>query len=255
LTTYRGPIYGAGFLWNPTERTIAVGNWEHRYFGSSYLLSFDHRTPRSATTVRVSRDTSSYPQQFLSLPATGNVPLLLNFLLRSRIPDPAQRRDLVARLIEDRGLPTVLTEPVNLYTQQTYLLENASVTLGLLGVRNNVFVTVYYARTQPITGAGNPLPGFLAPSINNTQTGATVAWTHNLTALLTFDASATALRTAANAPLVGLTNQGFVTFGLRAPLSARTSVFAGARYQVLRSDVAPDYNEAAVFAGINYTFR
>jgi len=32
-------------------------------------------------------------------------------------------------------------------------------------------------------------------------------------------------------------------------------VFAGARYQLFDSDVAADYNEAAVFAGFNYTFR
>ena len=74
-TSYSGAIYGVGLQWNPNERTNVAGNWEHRFFGSSYLFSFDHRTPLSAIIVKASRDTTSYPQQFLSLPATGNVPL------------------------------------------------------------------------------------------------------------------------------------------------------------------------------------
>jgi hypothetical protein len=32
-------------------------------------------------------------------------------------------------------------------------------------------------------------------------------------------------------------------------------MFAGARYQTLSSDVTSDYNEAAAFIGVNYTFR
>jgi hypothetical protein len=39
------------------------------------------------------------------------------------------------------------------------------------------------------------------------------------------------------------------------PLSAKTTVFGGARYQTLSSDVATDYNEAAAFIGITYTFH
>ena len=169
--------------WNPTERTNVVGNWEHRFFGSSYLFTFDHRTPLSAINVQASRNTTSYPQQFLSLPATGNVPLLAQFPSRSReFPTPRNAWMRSIKLLQDQGLPNVLTSPVNLYTQQTYLLENASATFGLLGARNNLFFTGFYAKTQPITGAGTPLPGFFAAGNNNTQTGASVTWTHNLTA-------------------------------------------------------------------------
>ena len=43
--------------------------------------------------------------------------------------------------------------------------------------------------------------------------------------------------------------------GVTAPLSPQTTLTAGARYQVLHSDISADYNEAAVFAGLNYTFK
>jgi len=252
---YRGPIYGVGVQWNPTERTNVVGNWEHRFFGSSYLFTFDHRTPLSAITVQASRNTTSYPQQYLSVPATGNVPLLLDFLLLSRIPDPAARLAAINQILQNSGLPASLTGPVNLYTQQTYLLDSASVTYGILGARNNVLLTGFYSKTQPITGAGAPLPGFFSQGNNNTQTGASVAWTHNITSMVTLNAIATYTHTVANAPLVGTTNQGYILVGLTAPISAKTTLSAGARYQVARSNVVGDYNEAAIIAGLTYVFK
>ena len=121
FTDYRDAIYGVGMQWRPTPRTNLVANWEHRFFGSSYLLSFDHRTPLSAVSARFSRNTTSYPQTFLTVPATGNVPLLLYLILAARFPDPAERLAIVEALINERGLPTSLSGPVNLYTQQIYL--------------------------------------------------------------------------------------------------------------------------------------
>ena len=97
--------------WNPTERTNVVGKWEHRFFGSSYLFTFDHRTPLSSINVQASRNTTSYPQQYLSVPATGNVPLMLNFLLLSRFPDPVQRLNAINQIVQDQGLPNDTYKP------------------------------------------------------------------------------------------------------------------------------------------------
>jgi len=252
---YRGPIYGAGFQWRPTPRTSLLANYEHRFFGASYLVTFEHRTPLSAVSGNFSRNITSYPQQFLSLPATGNVPLLLNAIFASRFPDPALRAEIVNSLITDRDLPTVLTGPVNLYTQQILLQESGSLTFGLIGARNAVFLVGYYVRSEPISGAGNPLPGLLAAGNDNTQKGATLSWTHNLTGLATLTASATLSQTVANAPLVGKTNQGWVTLRAATPISPNTNVYVGARYQRLNSDIQPDYSATSVFVGLNYVFR
>jgi len=206
--------------------------------------------------VKASRDTTSYPQNFLSIPATGNVPLLLFILLQNRIPDPLLRLQFINQLMQDQGLPNTLSNPVNLYAQQTYLQENFTVTYGSLGARNNIFVTGFYVHTQLISGAGNPLPPIFDPQgNNNTQTGATIAWNHNLTGLVTLSANVTAVRTVANPPFEATTRQGAATIGLTAVLSPRTTVSVGARYQLLRSDVSPEYNEGAVFGGFTYTFK
>lgn len=255
FTNNRGAIYGAGLRWTPSPRASLAANWEHRFFGSSYSLSFDDRGPLSVVGVRASRGITSYPQQFLSLPATGNVALLLDAIFSSQIPDPVQRQQFIDNLIRDRGLPNSLTSPLNLYAQQILLFESTSATLGLLGARNSAFLTGFYARSEPISGAGTPLPPILAGGTNNTQKGVGLTWTHNFTALLTLTATAIGLQTVANAPLVGKTSQGIVTVSATRSLSPDTRVFAGARYQKANSDVATDYTEAAIFAGLFYTFK
>ena len=255
LSSFRGYIYGAGIEWRPTERTSVVANWEHRFFGSSYLFSFDHRTPLSAWSVSASRNITSYPQQLASLPA-GNVQGILNQLFISRIPDPTQRQDAIDALILNQGLPTNLLSPVNLYTQQILIAENVSATVGLLGARNTLFLTLFYLRNEPITGSGNPLPPILSNANNDTtQQGASFIWTHNLTPSVTMNLTVNATQSKLNAPLTGSTNQGVIRLFVTSPVSARTTVFAGARYQISRTDVAVDYNEAAIFAGLNYTYK
>jgi uncharacterized protein (PEP-CTERM system associated) len=263
LTTYSGMIYGLGYKWRPSPTTASEGYWEHRYFGSSYGLTFDHRTPLSVWTLNVTRGTTSYPQQLAALPAGGVVAPLLNQLFSSRIVDPTERQRVVDQVIRDRGLPDVLSAPVTLYTQQLTLQESANATVGLLGARNSTFFRGFYLRTQPIAGSGDPLPPALAGSNDNEQFGASVVWTHQLTPLVTMGANFSWSRTIPKATLelatgenLNSTSTTYVRAFLSAPVSARTTVYGGARYQVQRSNVPTnEYNEAAVYLGLNYAFR
>ncbi len=258
LSDSSGFVYGVGIEWQPTERTKVVANWEHRFFGSSYLFTVDHRTPLSVWSFNASRLISSYPQQLGTLAAGPNVAAMLDQLFVSRIPDPTQRQQAVTAVIDNRRLPSELSSPVNLYTQQLTLNQNLSATMGLLGARNNLFVTLFRYETQPISGSGLILP----PSIyfggnNNTQYGANAVWSHSLTPLTTLNFTVNALRTEANADLPGVTDQGLARLAITSRLSPNASVSAGARYQTLNSSFpgVTDYNESAVFAGISYTFR
>jgi uncharacterized protein (PEP-CTERM system associated) len=256
FSNYRGYIYGLGIEWRPTERTNVVATWEHRFFGASYLFTFDHRTPLSVWGLSATRNITSYPQQLASLPA-GNVQSILNQLFTSRIPDPAQRQTAIDTLIQNQGLPPNLQNPVNLYTQEILLQETFSAKLGLLGARNAIYATVFYLHQEPIAGTGTPLPPILSGATlnDNTQKGANLVWTHNFTPSITSNLNLTLLQTLANSPFTAKTNQGTATLSVSSPLSARTTVFAGARYQVFRPNFEQGYYEAALFAGLNYTFK
>ncbi|MEP6997718.1 MAG: TIGR03016 family PEP-CTERM system-associated outer membrane protein [Betaproteobacteria bacterium] len=251
----RDAIYGVGFEWRPTPRTKVVGSWEHRFFGPKYLFSFDHRTPLSVWTVRVARDISTYPQQLASLPAGGDVSTLLNGLFLATIPDPAERQRTIDQFILDRSLPSVLSGALNLYSQQVLLQQSQTASVGLVGTRNTVLLTIFNLRSEPITGSGSELTQLFTIGNNSRQTGLSLLWSRNLTPSLVFDATIDRLRTVANAPLEGRTNQTALRLVLSSPLSAKTTLFAGARYQTLSSDVAADYNEAAAFVGVTHVFR
>jgi uncharacterized protein (PEP-CTERM system associated) len=257
LSDYSDVVYGVGVEWQPTERSKVVANWEHRFFGSSYLFTFDHRTPLSVWNISASRLISSYPQQFGTLAAGGNVPAMLDQLFLSRISDPALRQQAVSAVIDSRKLPTELTSPVNLYTQQITLNQNLSATAGLLGARNGLFVTLYRYETQPISGSGQILPPLLSFNNDNTQLGANLVWSHSLTPLTTLNLTAFAMRTQANGGPDYVTNQGAARLAITTPISPNMSAFAGIRYQKLRSDFPgiTDYTESAAFAGISYLFR
>lgn len=250
---YKGAIYGVGVQWRPTQRTSLLGNWEHRFFGSSYSFALDHRTPLSVWNVRVSRNITSYPEQTVSLPAGGNVQGLLNEAYSSRIADPTQRQAAVDQFIRDRGLPAVLSNPVNIYTQQITLQEYQSATFGLLATRNTIFFTVFNSKTTAVLGSGVPLG--LSSSTDNTQRGGSITWSHRLTPLVNLNATAATTRTFPNDDPTDKATQSDFRLTISSPLTARTSVYGGAWYQAFRSDVTSDYNAAAVFVGLNHIFR
>ncbi len=250
-----GGVYGAGIEWHPTERTNVVASVEHRFFGTGFLVNFDHRTPLSAGTFSASRGITTYAQQLASATGTSSVTGLLNQLFTSRIPDPKERQEAVDEFTQRQNLPATLSSAVNSYSEQVLLTENVSATAGLLGTRNNLFVTGYYLRTEPISGAGNPLPPGLAAQNNNTQTGVNVVWSHNLTQTSVLSFTGFAMRTKANSPYTGETNQGGVRLDLVVPLSGHTTLATGARYQSLGSNITPGYTEAAIYAGLLYSFK
>lgn len=248
-------IYGGAFEWHPTPRTDVLGSLEHRFFGAGYLFSFDHRTPLTVWKVRISRNTSSFPQQLASLPAGGDVSALLNNLFLTTIPDAALRQQTVDQFIRDRGLPLVLTNALNLYSQEVFLQQSQTASVGLLGTRNTVVLTLFNVRSEPISASGNPLTTPVDFGDNSRQTGISVLWSHKLTQSVVVDTTIERLRTVANAPLEGRTNQTALRIAVSTPLSAKTTMFAGARYQTLSSDITTDYNEAAAFIGVTHTFR
>ena len=250
-----GAIYGAGLRWRPTDRTTLDASWEHRFFGESYNFLFEHRRPLSFWSVRASRSLSSYPELLARLPEGAFVPGILNQILQGRIVDPAERARFIADYMANRGLPLFLDQPLSVYTQRLYVYDYAGATAGLFGVRNGVFMTVYRSRQQPITGSGEDIPPVFSPLDDNTQYGANVVWTYQLSPFTTFTMSADAYRSDAEPPFVDRSDQYVVRGMFTRPISPSTTAYVGARWQAFNSNVDADWREAAVFAGFNHSFR
>lgn len=254
LTEDANTIYGVGARWRPTERTNVVGAWEHRYFGSSYLFTFDHRMPSTALSVQASRNVTTYARRALTLGAGGNVTALLNAALTTRIPDPAQRQQAVETFIQQAGLPSALASPVSFYSQQVLLEEIESATFALLGIRNVVAFSVYHRKSEEVFGAqAVTIPGLELPG-NFTERGSSVTWSNRLTGLTALNAIASYIETTQNAPFTDQSQQWIFQVGLTSAISPKTSGFATVRYQKSDSDFSSDYREAALIAGLNHQF-
>lgn len=255
FTENAGATYGLGFRWRPTERTSVDAQWERRFFGSSYLVAIEHRTPLTVWSLRASRDVTSYPEQLATLPAGGIVPLLLNEILRSRIPDPVQRAAAVAEFMRAQGLPLVLGDPLTIYNQQLTLLELASASAGIVGVRNTVLVTLYRSRSEAVGAEGQLLPSQLVGVSNNTQTGISGIWSYKLTPTAALSLTGNVSRTEADTLVAASSRQSAVRLTLNRPVSPNTQMFAGVRWQKLDTELDADVRETAVFIGLTHTFR
>jgi uncharacterized protein (PEP-CTERM system associated) len=256
LTETKGATYGGGVRWRPTDRTTLDASYERRFFGPSYDVVFDHRTPRTVWTARASRNISSYPELIADVPAGVFVPLLLNSILTNRIPDAADRAAFIRDFMNDRGLPFFLPEPLKLYNQQTYLYEYAFGSFGILGVRNSVFFSTFYSETKPLFGRGEIVPPLLEARNDIEQIGAGVSWSYTLSSASSITASLSYDVSRSQEPFDQKTKRTLFDLNWNRTISPKTNVYAGARWQHSDSEEGLlDYTETAVFAGFNYRFR
>jgi uncharacterized protein (PEP-CTERM system associated) len=254
ISDYSGVIYGAGFRWRPNERTSLDGSWEHRFYGESYNVAFEHRRRISFWSLRAYRTLTTYAEQIVNLQQGASVSAILDRALQSRIPDADERTRFIAEFMSDRGLPAFADQPISIYSQRFNVVQGASASVGLVGVRNSLVGTVYTVQTQPITGAGQEIPPEIAGNDNNTQYGVGASWSYQLSPLSSFALSAGASRAEAEPPLEDRSNQFTLRAIYTATIGARTTAFCGASWQTFDSNVDSDYTEMSVFAGVAYRF-
>ena len=138
-TDTRSPIIAtrstaSGLHWSPTPRTNLVANWEHRFFGSSYLLRASTTAPRSPAVSCAFRATSRPTRSSCRAARGGDVRAVAELLLASRFPDPAERQQIVESVISRPRPADTLSGPVNLYTQQIISAGiRQALTVGMLG--------------------------------------------------------------------------------------------------------------------------
>jgi uncharacterized protein (PEP-CTERM system associated) len=255
VTKSENIVYGVGAEWRPSDRTTVVGDWQERFFGSSYLASLTHRNPYTAFNINASRNITTQPQQLLALPAGSNVAALVDAAFTTRIPDPAERAAAVQAFLSATGLPAVLQSPLNFYTQQVILYDQQSATFTVLGLRNSLALTIYNRKSEVISGgSGVPLPPPFGAQNNNTQRGASLAYNHRLTQLTNLNAIATRYDTTATAPFTNKSTTDYFLVAVGTRLSPKTDAVTGLSYTIFDSNSFNDYNAFTAYVGLNHRF-
>jgi uncharacterized protein (PEP-CTERM system associated) len=244
-------IYGVQAKWQPSPRTTFSMFEEKRFFGSSWRLAFDHRTPLVAWNMVFSRTLDTTPQALFDLPPTDNVAGLLDAMFTTRFPDPAERARVIRDLIATQGLPSATARPTSVFSQRLSIVTLRSASVVLNGRRNTISLTGFQSRIEDAPEGGVLATG--ASVTNNTQYGTSAAWSHRLSRLTTVTGSGEWTRIRAlQAPDRSI--QRTLKLQLNMQVSARTNTFAGARWRDIDSNVVTEGREGAVFAGFDHRF-
>lgn len=248
-----GNLLGFEATWQPSPRTLVAASEEKRFFGSSWKLAFDHRTPQIAWNIGAQRSVQTTLQSLLDLPATGNVAALLDAIFTTRFPDPVERAQVVNDLIARQGLPTSTLQPISLRSQRLSVVTLANATVTLIGVRNSLSLTAFQARTEDALDSGPLATG--SALTNNTQVGAAVTLTHRLSATMALAGSADWRRIRALQANGERSVQRTAALRLNVDVEPKTTAFAGARLRGFDSTTTTtDRQERAVFVGVDHRF-
>jgi uncharacterized protein (PEP-CTERM system associated) len=266
VDNHKQAVYGLDLHWRPTERTELNALWEDRFFGSAWHFKFDHRMPRVAWNVSLSRDITSLPQSFLTLPATNNVAALLDAAFTTRFPDPAERARIVADLIARQGLPSSLATQTSLFAERVSIVTSGNASIAFIGVRNSLAISAFSSKTEDLPDSifAN-VPG---NSLNVLQHGGSLTVSQQATTLTALNLTAAYTRTKGLAADEGLqSTQKIVRIQMTRQLSAKSSAFIGARLQRFDSkapvpnvntpgarDTPANAREHAAFIGLSHRF-
>jgi uncharacterized protein (PEP-CTERM system associated) len=185
-----GTIFGAEMNWRPTERTRVEGWWENRFFGSAWDGTFAHRMPWLVFEIVSSRDLATYQQLVFGLPTGGNVATLINEMLRTRVPDEAQRGRLVEELIARGRLPREVDGPANIYSDDVSRTQRLTARIAFIRMRHSITLSGYKSRTEDLSELGlGEVIGTGSSATNNQQSGGEAMYTLRVSPLDTVGAS------------------------------------------------------------------
>ena len=247
-------LRGVSVRWAPSERTVFDALLEKRFFGNGWTVNFTHRSPFMAVSAGLVRQATTYASRLGTLQAGGDVPTLLDAILRTRIQDEALRQIAVQDLIAKRGLPNTLTGPVDLFSRTVQLQQGANVTVAMVGVRHTVTFRVFQTRTEDLRGPTEDSTIGLASDA--TQRGVTVGVSRRLTPETTADISLTRTKTDGLGPNLALhSSNSIVRLGATHSLSPRTTLSGAVRHQTGSSSlIGVNATESAVSVGMLHRF-
>jgi uncharacterized protein (PEP-CTERM system associated) len=211
---------------------------------------------RVSLTFNSSRDVSTFPQTLATLPAGGNVALLLNAALVGRYPDENERARIVDQLISRQGLPSQLTRPTTIFSQQVSIVRDHTLGAAILGTRNTLALTIFRRRLENLPDTiltVSPTPGE-----NSIQTGGSVTLSHQVSPTASLTLTGTRQSSEGIGTETGLrSDDTSLQARLTKRLSARTNVSTGLLQRRFESNVAGSPSEAretAVSVGMNHRF-
>ena len=247
--------YGVQLRWRPTERTLAQGSWQHRFFGPSHQFSLSHRTPRTVWSLSSSRDLSTGNGE--AQVRIGTTYDLMFQQFASVEPDPIRRDLLVRSFLTSRGIDPRLDVQVGLLVSAVTLQREDSLAFSLLG--RHLTVTTQFARSRNSSlsrfDSGVALGELASGRVE--QRAATTNVSYRLSPRSAVDATVGWTRSTGEStgtvPEVQGTRLRSLQLNWSLQLTPRSAVSLGARHARFDSPTSP-YEENALLASFTQRF-
>jgi uncharacterized protein (PEP-CTERM system associated) len=243
--------YGAGVAWFPSERTKLDANIEHRFFGTSHNLAFEHRTPRSVFRLSDKKDLASDASNNFGNGSQRTVFDLLFQVFASVAPDPVQRAALVDAFLQNNGLTRTTLAQGGFLTSNITVQSRQDLSFALLGVRSTIMISAYRNDARLLNPASSAA-GDLAGGSSLLQSGVSVNLSHRLTPLSAISADLAQIRTSG-----GVGDQRTKLRSLTVTWSNRVAQSVDLSVSARRSQfdsVTDPYTESAVLANLRMWF-
>lgn len=244
---------GVGLDWSPTERTQISASREDRFFGNSNSFSFAHRTAGTAWKYNESKDASVQPNQQQSVSMGTFFDQFYQLLC---LPRPvAQQATCASQLASIPGINNVV--PAGFLTSGVSLQRRREMSFALLGVRNTVTFAATQSESQNLSrGTGTGIfstVGDFSLAQNIRQRGASVNWSHNLTALSSLVGGFSRTNSIGSGGVTSLeTTQKMMTLNFTTQLGPQTNAGLGARR--VQVDGSTNYTENALTGVVSHQF-
>ncbi len=248
-------IYGGGGDWRISPFTTFKGTVEHRFFGTGYDLSFEHRGPQLAVQASYSRDVSSLGQSLQG--ATSQFDrLMAHPALVASFPNPSVRAAFITQ--NYATLLSMFPGTTDL-TNGFYLDRRLQLSVTFIGARNSLTFTGFRTERTPLTESSFSLSPTTSTTSNYTTIGGTATAQHKLTPITSANLSLTAMRSETGQATVSGTATGpvsarsrMITAGLTTNFTPKTTGSLSIRNS--HGSGSTSYTENALYGTVLYQF-
>ena len=178
-TSYR--TWGAGATWTPSPRTRVVAQYDHRFYGPSHSLTFEHRTALTTWRLTDSRSLSTSGDQSAS-GGQGTAYDLFYSQFASAVPDPVKRQDFVNAFLNNLGISP--GQAVGFLRSAVSLQDMQEASVAWRDVRSAAVLSITRTAAQRLSTFSG-LVGDLSNSSTVRQHGVSVNLSHRLTPMST----------------------------------------------------------------------
>lgn len=232
--------WGGGVRWTPTERTLIEADVDRRYFGRSFRVVAEHRSPRSVWRYADSRDvTSGADANGVGQPVT--LYQLYYALFASSVPDPGARDQFVRDFLRQIGRDGGEVVSGGFLGSAVSVQRRQDLSFAWVGLRTSFSLQAFTSDSRQIDGPER-----------SRQQGYTGTVSHRLTPLTALNLTGAQQKTLGQG-LRGGNDLKSLSLGWSTQLGQRTSLGLTARYAVFNSAIDP-YREASVSASLSQRF-